>query len=322
MFLNLLAVLGGLGLLVWSSDRFVIGAAATARRFRISPLIIGMVVVGFGTSAPEMLVSGTAAVTGNPTLGVGNALGSNIANIGLVIGATALISPLMVKGSIVKREFMVLMAVTATAMALVLPDAHLSREDGLVLSVCLLLALMALAWLSEAPHSAEDEADYDEHADQNPNPDKAVASLLLGLIGLLLASRILVWGAVGIAQAAGISDLVIGLTIVAVGTSLPELAAGIASALKREHELAVGNIIGSNIFNTAAVMGIPALIAPTAVGAEVVQRDLPIVAGLTLLLLLFSLGRNGPGVIARFKGGLLLACFAGYQLLLFAQTSG
>ena len=322
MLLNLLAVLGGLALLVWSSDRFVIGAAGTARRFRVSPLIIGMVVVGFGTSAPEMLVSGTAAMTGNPTLGVGNALGSNIANIGLVIGATALISPLVVKGSIIKREFMVLMAVTATAMALVLPDEHLSRGDGLVLSVSLLLALMALAWLSKTPHSAADEADYDEHADQNPAPDRTVALLLLGLVGLLLASRILVWGAVGIAQAVGISDLVIGLTIVAVGTSLPELAAGIASAVKQEHELAVGNIIGSNIFNTAAVMGIPALIAPTAVGVEVVERDLPVVAGLTLLLLLFSLGRNGPGVIARGKGALLLACFAGYQLLLFTQTAG
>lgn len=323
MLLHILAILAGLALLVWASDRFVIGAAATARRLRVSTLIIGMIVVGFGTSAPEMLVSATAAVTGAPALGIGNALGSNIANIGLVIGVTALIAPLTIQGGIVRREFMVLLAVTAVAMALVLPDAELSRLDGILLSLTLIIALAVLIHLSRTPHRPEDERDYDEpEEDAHLGLNAALAWLALGLVGLLVASRVLVWGAVGVAQAVGVPDLVIGLTIVAIGTSLPELAAGIASALKREHELAVGNIIGSNIFNTAAVMGIPALIAPTAVGHEVVVRDLPAVAVLTLVLLAFSLGRGGAGRIARVKGGILLAAFAAYQYLLFTQTAG
>ena len=323
MLLHLLAIVAGLALLVWSSDRFVIGAAGTARRLQVSPLVIGMVVVGFGTSAPEMLVSATAAMTGNPALGIGNALGSNIANIGLVIGATALIAPLTIQGGIVKREFMVLLGVTALALALVLPDADLSRLDGVLLALSLVIALTILIRLSRAPHRPEDERDYDEPEGDRLPLGKALMWLILGLIALLAASRILVWGAVGVAQAAGVPDLVIGLTIVAIGTSLPELAAGIVAALRREHELAVGNVIGSNIFNTAAVMGIPALIAPTATGSDIIQRDLPLMTAFTVLLLIFSLSRNGkPGGIGRVKGGMLLLGFAAYQYLLFAQTIG
>jgi cation:H+ antiporter len=289
MLLPTLAVLAGFVALTWGADRFVVGAAATARNLGMPTLVIGLTVVGFGTSAPEILVSSMAAWQGNTSLAVGNALGSNITNIALVLGATALITPLRVHSSVLRREFPVLMAIMLFTLAL-LTDGRLDRHDGL-----LLLAGLAVAM----PLS------------------RALTWLLIGLLVLLGSARILVWGAVEIATLFGVSDLVIGLTIVAIGTSLPELAASVTSALKHEHDIAIGNIIGSNMYNLLAVLGLPALIHPADLPAEVLMRDYPVMIVLTLGLFAAAYGFRGAGQINRVEGGLLLASFCGYQYLLF-----
>ncbi|MGB0713925.1 MAG: calcium/sodium antiporter [Gammaproteobacteria bacterium] len=314
----ILAIVVGLALLVWSAERFVFGAAATASAFGVPTLLVGLVVVGFGTSAPELLVSGTAALTGNPALGVGNALGSNVANIALVLGTTAVVMPLVVRSSIMRREFPVLLLVTGVAVAVSVIGAELSRLDGVILLLALLIAfgwLVRLSMRSPEPDPLSDEMEAEVPHDVPMG--KALFWLVVGLLALLGASRLLVWGAVSIAQSLGVSDLVIGLTVVAVGTSLPELAAGIASALKNEPDLVVGNVIGSNIFNTAGVMGLPALLATLPLDHNVLTRDLPLVCILTIALFIMSLGRRGEGRIGRVKGGALLLVFAGYQFILF-----
>ncbi|MGB0721282.1 MAG: calcium/sodium antiporter [Gammaproteobacteria bacterium] len=321
MLTPILAVLAGLALLVWSAERFVFGAAATAAALGVPTLLVGLVVVGFGTSAPELLVSGTAALTGNPALGVGNALGSNIANIALVLGTTALVTPLIVRSSIMRREFPVLLLVTVVAVVVSVIGEELSRLDGVILLIAL---LAAFAWLVRLSLRSPDPDPLSEEMEAEVPHDvpvtKALIWLVVGLLVLLGASRLLVWGAVSIAQTLGVSDLVIGLTIVAVGTSLPELAAGIASALKNEPDLVVGNVIGSNIFNTAGVMGLPALLATLPLDHSVLTRDLPLVCILTIALFLMSFGRRGEGRIGRVKGGILLLVFVAYQALLFQGT--
>lgn len=322
MLMSWLAVLGGLVFLVWSAERFVHGAAGLARNLGVSPLIIGMTIMGFGTSAPEMLVAGMAASSGNPGMGVGNALGSNIANIALVLGVTALIMPLTVDSGILRREFPVLFAVTLLAGILLL-DGHLGVLDGGILlgSTALLIAWMI--WVGKRSQSVASNvqttpadplvSEFEQEIPTGLSTKQAVFWVLLGLLGLVLSSKLLVVGAVDIAQDLGISDLVIGLTIIAVGTSLPELAASVMSAIKGEDDMAVGNIIGSNMFNLLAVLALPGLIAPSVLEPAVLQRDFPVVVALTIVLFLMAYGFRGPGRINRLEGGLLLACFIAYM---------
>ena len=279
MLLAALAVIIGLALLVWSADRFVDGAAASAGHFGMPPLLIGMVIVGFGTSAPEMVVSVLAAVQGNPGIALGNAYGSNITNIALILGITALISPIAIQPQIIRREMPVLLAVTVLAVWQ-LWDGYLSFADGIVLSATLVLLMgwTTLRSMKGSDNFARDIADELADSDNKIPLRRALFWLVLGLAILILSSRLLVWGAVVIAQALGVSDLIIGLTVVAIGTSLPELASSVIAARKGEHDIAVGNIIGSNLFNTLAVVGLAAAIHPMPVASEVLARDAAVMA--------------------------------------------
>lgn len=313
--LSWIAIAAGFALLVWGADRFVTGAAGLAGNMGVSPLIIGLTVVGFGTSAPEMLVSAVAAWEGNPGLAVGNAVGSNITNIGLVLGATALVAPLTVRSETLRREFPILFAIMLISLTLLL-DGYFSRLDG-----ALLLAGMILMtyWLiSLGLREAAGDPIGGEYADELPAPMptwRAVLWLGIGLAVLLVSSRILVWGAVDIARWFGVSDLIIGLTIVALGTSLPELAASVVSALKGECDIAIGNVLGSNMFNLLAVLGLAGFIGPHVIAPEVLSRDYPVMIGLSIGLFAMAYGFRKPGHITRSEGVLLVivyGAFTGY----------
>lgn len=320
MILPVVALVCGLALLVWSADRFVDGAAATARHAGMPLLLVGMVVIGFGTSAPEMLISAIASSQGNPGLALGNAYGSNISNIALILGITALISPVPVPAKLFRSELPVLAAITLLTVVL-LWNLAISRLDATLL----LLAFSAVIiwWVVIALRHKNSEkllaaSDYNEEALLPLKP--AIFWLIVGLILLVVSSRILVWGAVEIATALGVSDLMIGLTIVAVGTSLPELAAAVAAARKRAHDLVLGNIIGSNIFNTLAVVGIAGVIHPLDIGGEVLYRDCLMMSVLTLSL--FWAAWRKRYRLSRLFGAVLLLAYVAYLGLLGAQILG
>lgn len=320
MLFDILAIIAGFALLVWGADRFVSGASALANNLGIPPLIIGLTIVGFGTSAPEILVSTMASIQGNPGLAIGNALGSNIANIALILGCTALITPLMVKSETLRREYPILLAVCLGTLVL-LQDGVLGVVDGAILLVGLVAMLFAMIRISmrslaNDPMTAEILAEMPE----SMTTGKAILNFSIGLGLLLFSSRILVWGSVNIATAYGVSDLVIGLTIVALGTSLPELAASIVSALKNEHDIAIGNVLGSNMYNLLAVLAVPGLIAPGPFDPLVLTRDMPMMIGLTLALFIMGYGFGGAGRINRFEGLLLITAFIGYQTVLFLNA--
>lgn len=318
--LSILAVGCGLALLVWSADRFVDGAAAVARHFGMPALLIGMVVVGFGTSAPEMVVSALASWQGNPGIALGNAYGSNITNIALILGLTALISPIAVHSQVLRKELPLLLAVTGVAL-LLLQDLVVTRLDGVI---HLLVFAGLLAWsirqgLRQRADTLGEEMEK-ELLVQEMSLGRASFWLAAGLVLLIASSQILVWGAVHIARVLGVSDLVIGLTVVAVGTSLPELASSLAAVRKKEHDIALGNVIGSNLFNTLAVVGIAATIHPLQVESAVLTRDMSVMAALTVILFLFSYGFRGPGRINRLEGAVLLSSFLGYTAYLVLTT--
>ncbi|MEW5735888.1 MAG: calcium/sodium antiporter [Thermodesulfobacteriota bacterium] len=317
------AIAFALALLLWGADRFVEGSASTARHLGMSPLLIGMVVVGFGTSAPEMVVSAMAAIQGNPGIALGNAYGSNIANIGLILGFTALLNPITVQSRVLKNELPILTLITGLS-AFLIWNERISRTDALVL-----LAVFGgiMAWTIHQglerrgdPLDREMERELDAREMQI---GRAVFWMIAGLLLLIVSSRILVWGAVAIAKGFGISDLVIGLTIVAVGTSLPELASSIIAARKGEHDIALGNILGSNLFNTLAVVGIAFVIHPMRISPEVLIRDVPVMAILTLSLFVIGYGfGGGKGRINRAEGVVLVLCYVGYIAFLIASTNG
>jgi len=317
-----LAILVGFVLLIWSADKFVLGASNTARNFSISPLIVGVVIVGLGTSAPEMLVSAMAAAEGNTGLSVGNAIGSNITNIGLMLGLTAILYPLQIHSNLLKREMPVLLAVIGLSY-FILWDQHLSFLNGLLL-LCLMFGMLGYTvW--EAKSHGEDTLPQ-EILDEMPeeiSKGAALKWLLLGIIILIASSRLLVWGAVEVAEYFHVSDLIIGLTIVAIGTSLPELATTIAAARKKEFDLAVGNIIGSNIFNILGVMALPGLIHPDVLDLEVLLRDYPVMIALTFALVIFSIawGKGKIGKLGRFEGALLLVGYIGYMYWLYCDIA-
>jgi len=317
--LSIATVIAGLAALVWGADRFVLGASATAAHLGVSPLIIGLVIIGFGTSAPEMLVAVIAALQGNPGLGIGNAMGSNIANIGLIIGTTAVLWPLVSDSRLLRRELPLLLAVTAVA-AVLLADGRLDRVDGVLFIAGLVIVGILLVHQARQQALDADPLGSELIAQATPSLDLRPALLWLGvgLAVLLAGSHGLVWGAVNIAGALGVSDHVIGLSVVAIGTSLPELATAIASARRREFDLVLGNIVGSNLFNSLAVLGLPALIHPTALEAGVLTRDLPVMVLLTLAFAAMLLSRRGSrGRIDRIEGTILLTCFGAYLWWLF-----
>ncbi len=322
MTLAYIAVVASLLMLVWSADRFVEGSAASARHFGMPPLLIGMVIVGFGTSAPEMIVSALSAIQGNPSLAFGNAYGSNITNIALILGLTALISPIAVHSGVLRKELPILLVITGLA-AFQLLDGELSRVDAWSL-----LAVFGglVAWTIFQGFRQRADAlglEVVKELDAHAIPlRKSLLWLVIGLALLIVSSRILVWGAVKIANGFGVSDLIIGLTIVALGTSLPELASSVIAARKGEHDIALGNILGSNLFNTLAVVGIAAAIHPATVAPEVLSRDVLTMTILTFLLFAFCFGFRGPGRINRLEGTLLLASYIGYTAFLVMEIIG
>jgi cation:H+ antiporter len=330
MILAIVAIVVGLVLLVWSADRFVDGAVGVAQFLGMSTFLIGMIIVGFGTSAPEIVVSILSAMNDSPQLALGNAYGSNIANIALILGVTALIIPVVVKKQAVVRDIPILMAMTALTVVLLM-DGNVSFVDGviLLLSFVAVTTFNILAELHEKRKRKKaklaDNAEEDSPAEK-VSIVKSLAWLFVGLALLIVSSRMLVWGAIYMAHALGVSDLLIGLTIVAVGTSLPELASSIAAARRGENDLAVGNVIGSNAFNTLVVVGIAAVISPIkAMDPEVMSRDVPIMSALTLLLFLICIpfkkknGKRFSG-FGRIAGALFLGLYVAYLVLLGIQA--
>ena len=312
MILSGIAVLVGLGLLAWSADRFVEGCAAVAKHAGMPPLLIGMVVVGFGTSAPEMVVSALAAFQGSPGIAIGNAYGSNITNIALILGLSALIKPMAFHSQVLRTELPILCMATLLGICQLI-DGQLSRIDAWVL---LATFFGVMAWTTRKGLRQSDDdlvTVMEKEISSHVMPMKAaLISSVVGLVLLILSSRILVWGAIEIARGIGISDLIIGLTIVALGTSLPELASSIAASRKGEHDLALGNVLGSNLFNTLAVVGIAGAIRPFAVDREILTRDSLVMGGLTLSLFTIGYHFKRQGRINRFEGAGLLIAYAGY----------
>jgi len=314
------ALLVGFLVLFKSADQFVIGSVATARNYAISPMLVGLTIVALGTSAPEIFVAAISSLQGQPGLAVGNAIGSNIANVGMVLGATALIVPLKFRVDILRNDLPVLVLVTLIA-GVTLIDLHLGFWDGLLLCTGLALFLARLALEHHQSSSMEVAAEIQELSEiPDLSKMKALVTFALALIFLLLSSELLVWSAANIAQLLGVSELLIGLTVIAVGTSLPELVVSMTSAFRDHTDMAIGNIVGSNIFNLLAVLAIPCLVAPTEVEFELLWRDYAVMFGLTLMLVVFALLGRGRAGITRPRAAVLLAVWFAYLALLYQNT--
>lgn len=319
MLIALGALVVGLIVLTWSADKFIDGAAAVAQLFGMSPLLVGILIIGFGTSAPEMLVSTMAALDGEPDLALGNAIGSNIANIGLILGITALLAPIVVHSKVVYQEVPLMLLATGLGVVVLL-NGFLGQGDAALLLGALAAYIGYGIWQSfQSPDDVLGK-EVDQVISHEQSMNKALGTLVVGLVLLLASSRLLVWSATEIALAMGISELIIGLTIVALGTSLPELAASIASVRKNQHEMAVGNVIGSNVFNILGVVGIAGLIYPDVVAPVVVSRDSVVMILLSLALAVLCFRAMKGGAITRWQGGLLVAAYVGYNLSLAADV--
>jgi len=313
------AVVLGLALLVWSADRFIVGAAGIAANLGVAPLLVGMTVVAIGTSAPEMLVSAVAAWDGNTGLAIGNAIGSNITNIGLVVGAAAVVRPLTVSSETLRREFPMMFLIMLAALGLI-ADGYLGRLDGLLLVLGGGLMIYLVVRIGATTGAGDPlSGEYAAEIPTGLSTGRAILWASAGLGLLLLSSRLLVWGAVNIAQVFGVSDLLIGLTIVAIGTSLPELAASVAGAARGEPDIAMGNVIGSNMFNLLPVLGLPGLVHPAPMPVDALHRDYPVMLFLSVVLLGMAYGFRGPRRINRLEGALLLLMFAGYLAYLYVE---
>ena len=318
MIFYLASIVFGFALLVWSADRFVDGAASTAKHLGMPSLLIGILIVGFGTSAPEMVVSAIAAYEGNPGLALGNAIGSNIVNIALILGITAIVAPIAVNSKIVKKEIPLLLLIVLFTGYLLLDNTLTFFEGVILLAGFFALVLWSVfAAFRSRGDSFEDQMDIELNEDIM-SLKVGIMWLIFGLILLIASSRLLVWGAVGVANSFGVSDLIIGLTIVALGTSLPELAASVMAARKGEHDIAIGNVVGSNMFNLLAVIGIAVIIAPmNSIPLEVLQRDWTIMLLLTIALFVMAYGFKGRnGRINRVEGTILILCYAAYNTYL------
>ena len=324
MFLFLGAIIAGFAILVWSADKFVEGAASTAKHLGMPSLLIGILIVGFGTSAPEMVVSAIAAMEGNPALALGNAIGSNIVNIALILGVTAIVAPITVNSKIVKKEIPLLLLIVLFSGYL-LSDNTLTLTEGIILlfGFFALIGWSVFAAIKGKGDALESEMDK-ELIEHDMSLKAGIIWLIIGLVLLIGSSRLLVWGAVGVATEFGVSDLIIGLTIVALGTSLPELAASVIAARKGEHDIAIGNVVGSNMFNILAVIGIAIVISPmNNIPLEVLQRDWIVMLVLTIALLVMSYGfRAKNGVINRVEGTILILCYVAYNTYLGMSLTG
>ncbi|MEQ8693130.1 MAG: calcium/sodium antiporter [Pseudomonadales bacterium] len=320
MWVPLLLLIIGFVALVWSADRFLSGAAAAATNLGVSKMLIGLTVVSVGTSAPEILVAVFAAIDGNPLLAVGNAIGSNIANIGLVLGITAIVAPLPFSAPVRKAELPWLLGATLLAIVLLF-DRYLSFVDGCLLLFGLGAILYKLVNGQESTNH-ELSASMQEELDELPDMTtwQATAWLGLGLIVLLVSAQVLVFAATWIAAELGVSEMIIGLTIVAIGTSLPELAATIGSAIKGHPDIAIGNVVGSNILNILAVLAVPGLVSGAEIDFAALWRDCGMMLALTLMLALFAYGINSRAVITRFEGAVMLLAWIGYNTLLVQQA--
>ncbi len=320
MFGNSVLVIAGLVLLSWGADRFVHGAASVARNLGVRPLLIGLTVVAFATSAPEILVSVVASIEGQPGLAFGNAIGSNIVNIGLVLGITAMVRPISLESATLQHEMPALLAVSLLTVSLFL-DSYLSRVDGLVMLTGLVITMIWLARLG-LRSAANDPfvLDYEAEIPADVSMPMASVWLIVGIGALLLGAELLVSGAVAIAVLLEVSDVVIGILVVALGTSLPELAVSVASALKREYGLAIGNIVGSNIFNLLAVIGVAATIAPTPVESTVLSLHIFVMVAFTLVLYAMTYDYDNKTSLTRIEGLALLIAFFAYDGYVVMQS--
>ena len=320
MLTAIIQLVAGFLLLVWGADRLVAGASALARNLGVSPLVIGLTIIGFGTSAPELVVSAVATLKGNSGLAVGNAIGSNIANMGLVLGVTAMIYPLRLESTALKREYPMLLLIMLVCFLMAL-DGIYSQVEGWVLITSLVLVIIWIIHIGlHRPLSDPLAEEFDAEIPRGVPTKIAVFWLTVGLIVLPVSSIFLVDGAVTIARFLGVTDTVIGLTVVALGTSLPELATAITAALHREDDLAIGNIIGSNIFNLLGVLGIAAVISPVEIFPIILARDFPAMFLITGALFLMASDFRGPGRIGRRSGGVLLAMFVGYIVMVWVSS--
>ena len=313
-------VIAGLVLLIWGADRFVHGAAAAARNFGIQPLLIGLTIVALATSSPEILVSIVAALRGEAGLAFGNAIGSNICNIGLVLGCVALVRPIELRSATLRREMPTLLAVTLLAVSLFL-DSFLSRVDGFVLLGGLVIVMI---WLTRLGlRSAENDPikrEFEAEIPANVSTRMAIFWLLVGLATLLVGAELLVDGAIEIARQLGVSEVVIGVTLVALGTSLPELAVSLVSAMKGEFGLAIGNIVGSNIFNMLAVIGVAAAISPYALAPSVLSLHVFVMVAFTLVLFAMTIDYEDKGQMSRLEGLALVVAFLAYDSYVVLQN--
>lgn len=317
---NAFEVIVGLLLLVWGADRFVHGAAATARNLGVPPLLIGLTIVAVATSAPEILVSIVAALRGEPDLAIGNAIGSNIANIGMVLGVVAILRPVELKSATLRREMPALLAVTLLTVSLFL-DSFLSRVDGLVLLTGLIIVMFWLTRLGFRSSSSDPlQAEFDAEIPKHMSMRVAIFWLLVGIAILLVGAELMVDGAIEIAKALGVSEVVIGVTLVALATSLPELAVSVVSAFRGEYGLAIGNIVGSNIFNLLAVIGIAAVIQPAALPPSVLSLHIFVMVAFTLVLFAMTYEYDGRGLITRLEGFALLGAYLAYQAYVVVQN--
>ena len=312
----------GLILLVYAADKFVIGAAATATYMGVSSMVVGLIVIGFGTSAPEMVVSAIAALKGNPHLALGNAVGSNITNIALVLGMGIIVAPLMISSNTVKREMPILLLISLFVL-LLMWDGEQSRFDGLLLIASMFAMTIWMAWMGLRQSKQKDilEDEYAAEMPQNVSKKAAWLWLTFGMVMLPVASILMVDGATIIAKMMGMSDVVIGLTIVALGTSLPELSATIACMRKNEHDLALGNIVGSNMFNLLGVLGISASIKSYQLPVDFLSTEYLVMLDLILALLIFSLiyvAKKKP--IPRIVGGLFVISYFAYMFWLYLRA--
>ena len=313
-------IVAGLALLIWGSDRFVHGASASARNFGVAPLLIGLTIVAFATSAPEILVSIIAASQGEPGLAFGNAIGSNIVNIGLVLGVTATIRPISLESATLRRQMQALLAVSLLTVLLFL-DTRISRPDGIVMLTGLVIVMIWFVRLgirSAANHPLK--MNYEAEIPKDVTTKMAFVWLSVGLVALLVGADWLVDGAMGVAVSLNVSEVVIGITIVAFGTSVPELAISLVSALKGEYGLAIGSIVGSNIFNLLAVIGIAAVIQPATIALSVLLLHIFVMVAFTLVLFVMTYDYDGKALLSRMKGIALLAAYIAYSTYVIAQN--
>jgi cation:H+ antiporter len=318
LFTAFIVLLASFCLLAWAANNTVSGAATLAKKLGLSSRLIGLTIIALGTSIPEMIISAVAAIHGNPNIAIGNAIGSNIANVGMVLGITAIIVPLKVQSTTLRKE-LPLLFIAMLLIGSFLLSGKLSRGDGVLL---LIGAVLVVLWLIQEGRKKKKflkkdvlELEYRQEIEIKISNKKAVSQVIFGLILLPISSNLIVESAVHIAHYFNISNLIIGLTILALGTSLPELATSLACARKKEYDIIIGNVIGSNIFNLLAVIGLPALICQIHVPKHIIF-DFAMMFAITTLLFFFAFGRKNKKVLTKFKGSILLAVYVGYLILL------